>query len=79
MREFRRDIHNIESAFKELGQAVSAETAAAVWINYSRSLCAGWMTGADTVKAAARALYLNCPRSTKKKCSAFAHPERKKT
>ncbi len=62
MREFSNDIHNIQLALGQLGQDVSLEAAASVWIHYSKSLCAGWMAGADTVKSAARALYLNCAR-----------------
>lgn len=62
MREFAPDIHNIQLALGKLGQEVSTEAAASVWIHYSRSLCAGWMTGANTVRSATKALYLNCPR-----------------
>lgn len=64
MREFANDIHNIQLALGQLGQDVSLETAASVWIHYSKSLCAGWMAGADTVNSAARTLYLNCARCT---------------
>jgi len=60
--EFSRDIHNIQDALKALGQEVSIETAASVWIHYSKSLCAGWMSGADSIDSAAKTLFLNCPR-----------------
>lgn len=60
--EFSGDIHNIQDALKSLGQEVSIETAASVWIHYSKSLCAGWMSGADSIDSAAKTLFLNCPR-----------------
>jgi hypothetical protein len=62
LKEFASAAHNIQLALHELGQDVSVEVAASVWIHYSQSLCASWMAGAETVASAARALYLNCPR-----------------
>lgn len=64
LREFPIDANNVQTAIRELGQDVSIHCAAAVWIHYSQSLCAGWMAGADTVASAARTLYLNCPGQT---------------
>lgn len=60
--EFSGDIHNIQDALRKLGREVSIETAASVWIHYSQSRCAGWMSGADSIDSAAKTLYLNCPR-----------------
>ncbi len=57
----RSDALNVQLALRELGQEVSVEVAASVWKHYSQSLAAIWMAGADTVKSAARTLYLNCP------------------
>ena len=62
LKEFTTEAKNIQSALHALGQYVSVDVAASVWIHYSESLCAGWMVGADTVQLAARTLYLNCPR-----------------
>ena len=56
----RSDALNVQLALRELGQEVSVEVAGAVWKHYSQSLAATWMAGADTVKSAARTLYLNC-------------------
>jgi hypothetical protein len=61
VKEFETEANNIQMALHQLGKDVSIEVAAAVWINYSKSLCAGWMEGAGTVESAARTLYLNCP------------------
>lgn len=60
--EYSGDIRNIQDALRKLGQEVSSETAASVWIHYSKSLRAGWMSGADSVDSAVKTLYLNCPR-----------------
>jgi hypothetical protein len=62
IRDFADDIRNIQKAMLRLGHDVSYETAAAVWIHYSQALCAGWMSGAESMESAATALYLNCPR-----------------
>lgn len=62
IQEFSGDIHNIKDALKALGQEVSIETAASVWIHYSKSLFASWMSGANSIDSAAKTLYLNCPR-----------------
>lgn len=64
LKEFANESRNIQQALGEFGQDVSVESAAAVWIHYSKSLCAGWMVGADTVRLAARSLYIHCPRHT---------------
>lgn len=60
------DARNVQRALHELGQDVTMDVAAAVWKQYSLSLAASWMSGADTVQSAARALYLNCPRDPSK-------------
>ncbi|MDH6182643.1 hypothetical protein [Polaromonas sp. CG_23.6] len=56
------DARNVQLALRELGQNVTIDVAASVWKNYSQSLMANRMSGAETVQAAARTLYLNCPR-----------------
>nr|WP_315428153.1 hypothetical protein [uncultured Albidiferax sp.] len=56
------DARNVQLALQELGQDVTIEVAASVWKGYSQSLAASWMSGAETVRSAARTLYLNCPR-----------------
>jgi hypothetical protein len=55
------DARNVQLALHELGQKVSVEVAASVWKDYSQSLMAGWLSGAETVSSAAITLYLNCP------------------
>lgn len=54
--EWYSDAINVQLALKELGQEVSVGLAAAVWVHYSSSLAASWMTGADTVRSAQRML-----------------------
>ena len=56
------DARNVQLALHELGQDVTIDVAASVWKQYSQSLMASWMSGAETVQSAARTLYLNCPR-----------------
>lgn len=56
------DSRNVQLALHELGEDVTIEVANAVWKNYSQSLMAGWMSGAETVQAAIRSIYLHCPR-----------------
>jgi hypothetical protein len=60
--KFPGDIHNIQEAVRKFGHDVSFETAASVWIQYSKTLYAGWISGADSIDSAAKILYLNCPR-----------------
>lgn len=60
--ELSADALNIQIALNQLGQEVTLEVAAAVWKNYSTSLSASWMSGAETVESAKRTLFLNCPR-----------------
>jgi len=60
--ELSADALNIQIALRQLGQEVTLEVAAAVWKNYSTSLSASWMSGAETVESAKRTLFLNCPR-----------------
>lgn len=60
------DAHNVQLALRELGLEVTVDVAASVWKHYSKSMMAGWMSGAETVQSAARILYLNCPRPSRK-------------
>jgi hypothetical protein len=55
--EWYPDAINVQLALKELGQVVSVGLAAAVWEHYSSSLSASWMSGADTVRSAQKALF----------------------
>ncbi len=43
---FRADTINVQMALRELGHEVDLDTAARVWMHYSNSLCAGWVSGA---------------------------------
>lgn len=54
--EFLQETINVQLALKELGQGVSVGVAAAVWEQYSISVAAAWMAGADTVPSAKKAL-----------------------
>ncbi len=45
---FRADTINVQMALRELGHEVALDTAARVWMHYSNSLCAGWMSGAQS-------------------------------
>ena len=56
------DARNVQLALRELGQDVTIDVAASVWKHYSQSLMANWISGAQTVRSAARTLYLHCPR-----------------
>ena len=56
------DARNVQLALRELGQDVTIDVAASVWKHYSQSLMAKWVSGAETVRSAARTLYLHCPR-----------------
>jgi hypothetical protein len=60
--ELSSDALNIQNALRQLDQEVTLEVAAAVWKNYSKSLSASWMSGAETVESAKRTLFLHCPR-----------------
>ncbi len=53
---------NVKTALLALGQKVSVEEAAAVWRKHSQSLMAGWMSGAETVASAKKAVYFYCLR-----------------
>jgi hypothetical protein len=57
----KSDARNVQLALRELGQEVTVEVAASVWKDYSQSVMACWLTGAETAESAARILYLNCP------------------
>jgi hypothetical protein len=61
----REDAVNVQVALHELGQEVSLAVAAAVWRDYSNSLMASWMSGAETVSSAKRTLlvYFSCKRA----------------
>ena len=52
-----RDAVNVQTALQELGQHVSLDIAAEVWRHHSRSLIAQWMSGAQTVISAQKALF----------------------
>lgn len=56
------DARNVQLALHALGQDVTIEVAASVWKQYSQSMAASWMAGANTVQSAVRTLYQNCPR-----------------
>jgi hypothetical protein len=56
------DARNVQRALHELGQDVTIDVAASVWKQYSQSVAASWMTGAETVQSAARTLFQHCPR-----------------
>ena len=60
------DVLNVQLALRKLGQDVTVNEAASVWKNYSRSLMAHWMIGAETVQSAVKVLYLYCPREDEK-------------
>lgn len=60
--ELSADALNIQIALRQLGEEVTLDAAAAIWKNYSKSLSASWMAGAETVESAKRTLFLNCPR-----------------
>lgn len=51
---------NVQAALLELGQDVTAGVAATVWKHYSSSLAASWMSGAETVHYARKALFMYC-------------------
>lgn len=55
--EFFQHAINVQRALKELGQEVNVGVAAAVWEHYSSSLAASWMSGADTVYLARKAIF----------------------
>ena len=59
----RKDAVNVQIALHELGQEVNVAVAAAVWRHHSNSLMAGWMSGAETVASAKRALLAYCTRN----------------
>jgi hypothetical protein len=50
--DYRDDAINVQMALRELGHEVSLDTAARVWIRHSQSLCAGWMSGAQSRESA---------------------------
>ncbi len=59
-RKMRRGAVNVQAALKELGFDVTVEDAAAVWVRHSKSLCAGWMAGAEDVTHAKWTLISYC-------------------
>lgn len=63
-KKIRLDATNVQEALKELGFDVTVEDAAAVWVRHSRSLCAGWIAGAETVKNAKMTLISYCSLGT---------------
>ena len=54
------DAVNVQFAIQKLGQEVSVAIAGAVWKHHSNSLMAGWMSGAESVVSAKRALFFYC-------------------
>lgn len=58
--EFKENAINVQLALKELGLEVNLDTAARVWKHHSRSLMAGWMSGAQSVSSAQRAIIGYC-------------------
>jgi len=58
--EFQEDAINVQMALKELGHDVSLDTAARVWKHYSNLLTADWMSGAQSVSSAQRAIVGYC-------------------
>lgn len=63
-KKIRLDATNVQAALKELGFVVTVQDAAAVWVRYSRSLSAGWIAGAETVKNAKKTLISYCSLGT---------------
>lgn len=60
----RQDAVNVQIALQELGQHVSLEVAAEVWRHHSNSLMARWMSGAETIDSAKKALFFYCMRGS---------------
>lgn len=56
----RQDAANIQQALRELGFDVTLSVAARVWEEYSQSMSASWLSGADTVKDAKETLIQFC-------------------
>ncbi|MDO8972109.1 MAG: hypothetical protein Q7U74_15550 [Saprospiraceae bacterium] len=54
------DGFRVQHALRELGQHVNVSTAVRVWQHYSNSILAGWLTGADTIESAKKAIYRYC-------------------
>lgn len=54
------DAVNVQLAIQELGQEVSVAIAGAVWMHHSKSLMASWMSGAETVASAKKAVFFYC-------------------
>ena len=57
-----RDANNVKTALQELGQEVSVDVAAAVWRRHFQTLMVSWMTGAETVASAKKAVCFYCLR-----------------
>jgi hypothetical protein len=57
---FRPDTINVQMALRELGHEVNLDTAARVWMHYSNSLCAGWMSGAQSQESARVCIGIYC-------------------
>lgn len=58
--EFKEDAINVQLALKDLGYDVNLDTAARVWKHHSNSMMAGWMSGAQSVSSAQRAIIGFC-------------------
>lgn len=50
--DFLSDTINVQMALREMGHEVNLDIAARVWMHYSNSLCAGWMSGAQSQESA---------------------------
>ncbi len=62
--EFKEDAINVQLALKDLGHDVNLDTAARVWKRHSNSMMAGWMSGAQSVSSAQRAIISYCTLSS---------------
>jgi hypothetical protein len=56
------DALNVQAALRQWGHEVDVAVAASVWRSYSNSLSAQWLSGAETVSTAKRALFYYCSR-----------------
>ena len=59
-RKMRKDAVNVQAVLKELGLDVTVNDAAAVWVRYSNSMCAGWIAGAENNARAKLTLISHC-------------------
>lgn len=62
----RKQAVNVQIALHVLGHHVGVAVAAAVWRHHSSAMMAGWMSGAQTVASAKRAILSHCTRKPHK-------------